>query len=310
MNSVAIVGAHQDTRHLAPYDDPTVDIWVQNESGMMPWCPKVDAVFQVHLPTVYKNPQNRAEVPYWEWLQQEHRFPIYMQKVDPEVPSSVRYPFEEVQSLPLCEPKMFTSTTAYMLAYAVLIGVPKIQMYGIEASFYQEYKQQREGIAYWVGYCQGHGIPVERHCGDGLFVQPLYGRENIWRQDPKTYYTRITDLNHRIKDASRRVETASPTSENWLLAFRDLNVAKGQRAERQRYLDKVNDMLKQTGDAILDKSELERAAKDYLPKIDDLRMRAQAALGRQDIPVYRKLLEEAYQHAGRWQENQDMLKGV
>ena len=93
-DTVAIVGTHPDTRDNAPFDDPSVDIWVFNEAASkrvkddQPWAWRVDAVFQMHLPVIYKSKYNRSDPYYWQWLQEDHPFPIYMHDVDPEVPAA------------------------------------------------------------------------------------------------------------------------------------------------------------------------------------------------------------------------------
>jgi hypothetical protein len=87
-------------------------------------------------------------------------------------------------------------------------------------------------------------------------------------------------------------------------------VTKGRLEECQRYYDKVQAMLKIEGAAILDRTELERAAKDLLPQIDAKRMAAQQALGMRDYVAYKELYSEASRLTGRWQENQDMLKAA
>ena len=85
--TVAIVGTHPDTRDNAPFDDPNIDIWVFNEvagknvkqddGSFRPWAWRVDAVFQMHLPLIYRSLLNRSDPKHWEWLQKEQDFPVY-----------------------------------------------------------------------------------------------------------------------------------------------------------------------------------------------------------------------------------------
>ena len=89
MKTLAIVGSHPATRDNAPWDNHSIDIWVFNEAAREAWVKRWDAVFQLHKPTIYRNPNNRTDPKHWEWLQQVHGKPIYMQAHDPMVPDSI-----------------------------------------------------------------------------------------------------------------------------------------------------------------------------------------------------------------------------
>ena len=78
--TVAIIGTHPETREEAPWNDPTVDRWVFNEAGSAPWVAgPIQAVFQMHAPAVYRNPENRTDREHWRWLKQPHDYPVFME---------------------------------------------------------------------------------------------------------------------------------------------------------------------------------------------------------------------------------------
>ena len=311
MKTVAIVGTHKDTRHLAPYNDKSVDIWLFNEAGQAPWAKRVSAVFQVHVPAVYKNPLNRCDTNHWEWLKQPHDFPIYMIDEDSDVPASVRYPLDEMLEALPCEKRMFTCTAAYALAMAAYLKYEKIMLYGIELIFDSEYSEQREAMAYWVGFLQGRGAIVDRHCADDLFVHPLYGREGLWLQTDKAYKKRLGILAVQVKKARYQLDRAERKSPKELIkAVTDLGLATGRKTECERYADKISAMITVAGTAVLDKTELERASKDLLPQIDLARLQAERALGARDNEKYYQALFASAALAGQWHENQDMLKEI
>lgn len=178
MKTLAIVGSDPNSRHLAPYDDPSIDIWVFNEAGNHPWCKRWSAVFQMHDPNIYKG-TNTKDPNHWEWLQQDHRRPIYMQTVDPLVPNSVRYPIEAAERLAGAE--MFTTTFAYMAALAIMQGYGRIEIYGMGLSS-SEYDYQRFGFSYWVGFLRGrlgaeNVVNTITHMDRDIFQSPRYGYE-------------------------------------------------------------------------------------------------------------------------------------
>jgi hypothetical protein len=71
------------------------------------------------------------------------------------------YPLEEVVD----EVGMayFNSTVDYMLAYAIYIGVEKLDLYGINFAHESEYLIQRPSSEYWIGVARGRGMEVAAH---------------------------------------------------------------------------------------------------------------------------------------------------
>lgn len=309
MKTVAIVGTHKDTRELAPYSDESIDIWLFNEAGQAPWAKRVSALFQMHIPAVYKNPLNRCDTEHWDWLKQKHDFPIYMLGVDPEIPASIKYPQDEILKTLSCEKQMFTCTATYAFALAAFLEYGKIMLYGIEMVFDSEYNEQREAVAYWVGFLQGRGVIIDRHCADDLFIHPLYGREGLWLQSDEVYKSRINAYTVEVKKAEYRVEKARRKSpEDLKHAIVMLGLKTGRKSECERYLTKINAMIEVSGVAVLDKSELERTSKDLLPQINMAQAQAERALGAKDSEKYYQSLFAASALAGQWHENQDILK--
>lgn len=181
--TVALVGTAFTTAPWAPFGEEGTEIWSCNEAHYQPWAEEeyFTAWFQLHPKWSFtrKNKYN-----HWEWLQKEHPFPIYMQMVYDDVPSSVKYPLREVQKelinivrgeLPIT--KIFSSTFNYQMALALYKGFERIEIYGIELIQKGEYTYQRETMSFWLGRADGMGVEVwiPRICS--LLVQPLYAYE-------------------------------------------------------------------------------------------------------------------------------------
>jgi hypothetical protein len=179
--TAVIVGFAGTTRELAPLDDPNVEVWGINEAyhhGFMNDSNgnlRGDRWFQIHKPWSYQRPDNRNHPEHWEWLQEEHPFPVYMQIDDPSVPSGVPLPLEEIVEK-FCrnswrggdkEPEpieYFTSSFAYMAGMAALLYsegvIERVEVYGFEMSTMTEYHFQKGSTEWWLGKLDGMGIEI------------------------------------------------------------------------------------------------------------------------------------------------------
>jgi len=52
----------------------------------------------------------------------------------------------------------FTSSIAYMIAYAIYTGAKEINIYGVDMEQDSEYRYQRPCLAYWLGFAKAKGI--------------------------------------------------------------------------------------------------------------------------------------------------------
>ena len=182
-NKLAIVGAEPRTRSNAPWDDTTFDIWAISNWANAPWMKRSDAVIEIHKPAVYMNHPNDAN--YWTWLQAATEPVVYMQKEDVMVPGSELYPLDGILKM-LADMKVdnqdvkpLNSSIAYAIALAVYRGYKTIDIYGVEMSNSSEYRSQQPMFAFWTGFAAGRGIALNINCTQALFVQPLYGYEDM-----------------------------------------------------------------------------------------------------------------------------------
>lgn len=206
MKTLAIVGSGKGTREKAPFDNPDIDIWVFNEAANSEWCKRWTACFQMHEPEIYKG-HNTKDPKHWEWLQQEHGRPIYMQDVDPAVPNSIRYPLED--ALALAGVRMFPTTFAYMAALAVMQGYERIQIYGVELSA-SEYQYQANGYLFWFGFLRGR-LGAENvdsavlYLDNNIFDVPLYGYEGAFAFGAEYFAERVRLLDGEWKSAEKNL---------------------------------------------------------------------------------------------------------
>ncbi len=311
MRTLAIVGSNPSTKDLAPYDDPAVEIWAFNEAlsqrrvnaagEMESYIRRADVIFQLHDPLVYRDPNNRSDPHHWDWLQEQHPgLTIYMKEVDPQVPNSARLPIEELDELldgfrqgrELERRRYLTSTPAIALALAIRRGYPHILIYGIDMASDTEYRFQREGVTFWIGYALGRGIRVDMISGDEIFSRPVYGYEGYVCARAAPLEARAEELRAEVdrqRLAMRAAEDALYAS--WMNgagehitdladASHALGRAEGALYEIERYLFKVRQQEAAQGWAFIDRNEYERCA----------------AAARRDVEKYQPLVHRTAGH--------------
>lgn len=119
---------------------------------------------------------------HFMWLRQ-CGIPVYQQEIDPMIPTSTQYPFEEIGEL--SSPMFLTSTLSYMAAHAVLehIKGDEVEAYtwaGIELALGTEYYMQRECFAYWAGRLEGLGaerVRPQPPYSTQMFAEPVYAKD-------------------------------------------------------------------------------------------------------------------------------------
>ena len=98
-----------------------------------------------------------------------------MQNVDERVPTSIKYPIQEV-----CESvgtAYFTSSPAYAIGLAIHEKVDEIKLFGINNSSSIEYFKQKACIEYLLGLARGRGIQVTLTADCPLLKAPLYASD-------------------------------------------------------------------------------------------------------------------------------------
>jgi len=152
--------------------------------------PRLDRLLEIHpiwMQARSQKPEYEKARTHWEWMKTA-TLPIYMLVKHPEVPMSVRYPIEKAMALvpPYRRKKVFSSSFDFLVALAIIEGFDRIEPYGFEMGSDTEYRYQREGAAYWIGYCDAKGIDLPLPENTRLLRNKLYGYEGgsmIYRQD-------------------------------------------------------------------------------------------------------------------------------
>jgi hypothetical protein len=308
-DTVAIVGSHPKTRTEFDFTRTDCDIWVFNEALSNPsetWCPRADAVFQMHAPVIWKNPKNRNHAGHYDWLKTQTETVVYMQDKYDDVPKSVRFPLEDVFQGLHFNKRYITSSVAYALALAASMNYKKIELYGVEMETDTEYRYQRDGVALWVGVALGRGIEVELHCG--MLSAPLYGYEGDVKIDYKLFTDKIEEVNAKQPDIeaqyNEKMKATSEKIKHFMETGKDggeivkavqeqlhhgiqFGQLDGVRQENERYKDKADTMIAASGEFIFSRQEFEAARQALNKKQVELMQKSNVLAGQVDAAFKR-----------------------
>jgi hypothetical protein len=302
MDTVILFGTNTFTRHLIDWTRDDAEYWCWNEIGSLKddrpgyWAKRVDLLIQIHASPIWKNPNNlnhgRHQTlengiksnSHYDWLQRPHEYPIYMQEHYDDVPSSVKYPKEEIIKalLPniwrdvngkIEQVKHFSSSTAYAIALAIYQGKKKIEMVGIEMTSDTEYVRQRPGVFFWLGIAIGRGIDVVLH-SPLLMKDKDYGYTGEVMIQRQEFEMSCRSLDKIVEDAKARAfeakgrtqalldaltKTTSQNDANRLMQefMKALNTAQdatfnygqmaGRYEENTRYLKECDELIQAAG---------------------------------------------------------------
>lgn len=210
-DKVAICGMNSRTKDDAPFGNPDYEIFTLNEHGVS--IPRFDRLFQIHKwekfavnnlahpnhllylqnqsgPCLFCRGVGRVEVDGKQmvcpWCKEGVYTPldnrkleqvIYMQEEHEDIPGSVALPLDELTKMLPDGVPYFTSTFSMMLAMALLLGFPQIELYGFEMESDTEYAHQRVNAEYWVGFGRGRGVQITAP-GARILKGELYGYED------------------------------------------------------------------------------------------------------------------------------------
>lgn len=298
MKTLAIIGSHPRTREQFDFTREA-DVWLFNEALSNKnnvWAKRADAVFQMHVPVIWKNPNNRNDPHHFEWLQNQHDCVVYMQEQYAEVPESVRYPKDEILDMLGDRDNHFlTSSVPQAMALAAYLGIyNRVEIYGVAMETNTEYQFQREGVSFWLGYLKGKGIDV--YFADPTFHAPLYGYEGEVFIKYERFAERIAELTPNLDAISGQYRAAKSALLMAVNAFIDdsnrvnedvlakcvanirvlgeqMGTFDGAIQENERYKRKADDMLEKAETFVFSRQEFESGATTYRDKLTDFQMK-------------------------------------
>lgn len=166
---IALIGTAPSSRLLAPFNDPSWKVWGCSP-GNMNVLPRFDAWFEIHSNLLWPEHESYGK-PYIEWLK-GLKVPVYMQD-QTQVPNATPFPWRELTQE--FGEDFFTSSFAWMMAFAMRQGAAEIALYGIDMASRDEYILQRPGFFFFRHEAQRRGIKVSApNESDIMQSPPLY----------------------------------------------------------------------------------------------------------------------------------------
>jgi hypothetical protein len=289
-STLVILGSHPGTREDFDWSRSDCDVYTFNEAASVgSWVQWTSAVFQMHIPAIWKNPLNRNDKDHFEWLKGENNPPIYMLEKYDGIPQAIAYPLREVVDNLLAnfrhtpsvtwrnDDGYFTSTVAYAIALGIYKGYTAIEFYGVEMAINTEYLYQRPCVAFWIGLAIGKDIKITFN--GSMFDSPLYGYEGdiVIRKDifVEQYDKMLTLAEAKKKEYEDAKEATSElidrlidkqASEAAVLQAvkvqmglaQDFGRYDGAAQEHNRYHLKAEEMIKAASDFRFSRTEFEQ----------------------------------------------------
>lgn len=199
---IACLGAAPSSRKLAPFNDPTWEIWACSPPNYD--LPRVEAWFELHS---LQRKMTQQNAPYFDVLRKHPR--VYLNGTDPlfgMFPHAIAYPIDAM--IEKYGRWFFSSSLAYMLALAIEQKPEMIGLWGVDMSATEEYGYQRAGCHFFVNEADRNGIIVTAPPeSDILSPLPLYGfkeQSPMWRKQR----VREKELKERVARAEHAMEQA------------------------------------------------------------------------------------------------------
>lgn len=200
---IALIGTAPSSRMLAPYGDPSWQIWGCSP-GNMKVLPRVDRWFEIHGNLLWPENRHYGE-PYLTWLNSQ-AFPIYMQDSS-LVPRAEPLPVRELVNE--FGPYFFTSSFAWMMGLAMLKGAKEIALFGIDMASRDEYILQRPGAYYFFMEAKRRGIKMLAPYESDIMQPPgLYGFSEVTQYGRKVL-SRKVELEQRVRELKAQRDNAN-----------------------------------------------------------------------------------------------------
>lgn len=203
MRRIAILGNADSTKDLAPFDDPTWEIWGLAWRALHH--PRMDVCFEVHsLPVIIEEFGQDALEWYADPFTKAGEPIVYMMPaVAAEFPKVRAYPVADAAAL-MGGREYFTSSFSYMLALALLQDdVSEIGVWGVDLTDGEEYTEQRPCAEFLLGIAHARGIKLTIPPQSALLRHKWrYGLDDAPTDDPlyKQYVRKAANYRAKVRE--------------------------------------------------------------------------------------------------------------
>lgn len=207
---VAIIGKASNSQMLAPFDDPTWQVWGLSNAYVD--IPRWDVWFELHDWEYHR----RVNIEHYQWLLKDHGKPIYcFDDGYCDSPCAKKFPLHDVMTMfgnhfnGESKFRYWTNSPSYMMALAILQGATTIGLWGVDMAMNDEYAYQRPSCELMIGACLAKGINVVIPPESSLCKsRRLYGYETHNDDGYVEVRTRENMLKERLALANREASEA------------------------------------------------------------------------------------------------------
>ena len=251
---VAILGM-APSRIYAPWDNPDWEFWRINEAYRIDQFynreTRADRWFQLHQYWDFTRKLNRSDYEHWDWLQEEHDFPIYMQEEFEEVPSAVQFPLDEIIEYFECDEntRYFTNTLSMLVPFAMYEGATDIGIFGWELASTTERMHEKPSAEFWLGVAHGRGVRIHIPPGCQLLGQTkrIYAFEDVPAVNRMHMESRLNTLHRQQSEIYRKIDEAHTNEEKTRLTLTYTGLG-GAISEVRREIDELDDVMDPRGE--------------------------------------------------------------
>ncbi len=258
--TVAICGTAPSSRMMVNDQPLDVDIWAlndcytfidQNHLNNSRW-------FEIHNEDVWRG-DGEAHVSFLK----AHPHVFMLQHYD-EIPSSERYPFEEIRDeffphVDLSDSKsmdemMLGSSIDFMIALALVKGYKTIKLIGINMATETEFRHQLPSCNFWMGMTRGRGVRLVLPDDCPMLKVPLYGvtrRDHIDKVVLATRKSRLMQQKIQLEASLNAVHGALQFAEQLEVYMDTAVLPEAEQEANQRYVAPELDISHAIGDVAM-----------------------------------------------------------
>lgn len=191
--TVRIIGSAKNTRETPSRtsEDAHVEVWLSNNpTTTLLRCPRMITEW-----TRWFNLHSKAHIlgtypsAYSYYQTQAAGRPIYLLRAQPDIPTAVAFPRQEIQDYFRTAKgpnRYFTCSVCWLIAFAIMEGFERIEFWGFELRDTKPgsaFAWERPCFAYWMKQAQDRGIEVVYQKA----IQNLIDAGKLIPGDPDTY---------------------------------------------------------------------------------------------------------------------------
>jgi hypothetical protein len=165
------------SRNKAPWDDPRCDFWGVAHCLLLNDIPKMDRVFEIHLPYIYEkelSPFSGKPIIYHANKEyaihgREGDIEVIVPKKDDNLNKTIVFPKEHLKQkyfdlLPPHDAFYATNSIAWMILWGIDLGYDEIHLYGIHLETDSEWQYERPCNEWWLGVFAGMQYAKGKKC--------------------------------------------------------------------------------------------------------------------------------------------------